>query len=137
MDTRIVYTTMAADMFHRGHLEFLKTCKKLGGTLVVGLHPDWVIEDYKGKKPVIPYVDRKAVLESCRYVDMVIEAVDWNVPKDAEIVVHADQWVPEYNRRKDQTLLIIPRYKGESTSKIKERLHDTCKCRGRCNRKTS
>lgn len=31
---------MAGDLFHRGHLEFIKQAKKLGDFLIIGLHPD-------------------------------------------------------------------------------------------------
>ena len=71
-----VYTGGTFDLFHVGHLNLLKRCREiagLSGQVIVSLNTDEFIEKYKGKKPLINYEDRKAILESCRYVDSVIE----------------------------------------------------------------
>jgi len=38
---------MVGDLFHRGHLEFIKKAKKLGDFLIIGLHPDDIVKRYK------------------------------------------------------------------------------------------
>lgn len=67
-----IYTGGTFDLFHSGHVNFLRRCSELGSVTVV-LNTDEFIESYKGKLPIISYEDRKAVLESCRYVTEVIE----------------------------------------------------------------
>lgn len=71
----IVYTGGTFDLFHSGHVNLLKRCREIAGTdgvVVVSLNTDEFIYDYKKKYPVCSYDERKAVLESCRYVDKVI-----------------------------------------------------------------
>ena len=64
---RIVYATMVGDLFHRGHLEFIKQAKKLGDFLIIGLHPDDIAKRYK-REPVVCFEDRKRIitLKGCR-----------------------------------------------------------------------
>jgi glycerol-3-phosphate cytidylyltransferase len=71
-----VYTGGTFDLFHVGHLNLLKRCHQLAGLtgqVVVSLNTDEFIYKYKNKYPVIPYEDRKTILESCKYVHSVIE----------------------------------------------------------------
>ena len=76
----IGYTAGVYDMFHIGHLNVLKNAKAQCDYLIVGVSTDEVVEKNKHKKPIIPFVERKAIVESIRYVDKVIaqEAYDIN-----------------------------------------------------------
>ena len=67
----VVYTGGTFDLFHAGHVQFLKRCSELG-SVVVSLNTDEFIQEYKGKPPVLSYADRRDVLLACRYVDEVI-----------------------------------------------------------------
>lgn len=79
-DKKIVYATMAGDLFHRGHLELIKKAKKLGDFLIIGLHPDDIVKRYK-RKPLVPFKDRKKIIESIREVDKVVEdCMDFRKP---------------------------------------------------------
>lgn len=69
----ILYTGGTFDLFHSGHVNFLKRCKEIATTVVVSLNTDSFIKEYKGESPVISYKDRVTILESCRYVDNVVE----------------------------------------------------------------
>ena len=65
-------------MFHSGHVNFLKQCKRIAGAngkVVVSLNTDEFIGVYKDLEPVCNYEERRACLESCRYVDLVVENV--------------------------------------------------------------
>jgi glycerol-3-phosphate cytidylyltransferase len=66
-----VYTGGTFDLFHAGHVNFLKRCSDLG-SVTVALNTDEFIDEYKGKPPVLSYADRRDVLLACRYVDYVI-----------------------------------------------------------------
>lgn len=64
---------MVADLFHYGHITFLKNIKnKYKCNIIVGLHTDEDVMKYK-REPIMTYNERKIVLESCKYVDNVIE----------------------------------------------------------------
>ena len=67
-----VYTGGTFDLFHAGHVEFLKSCAMLG-PVTVALNTDEFIETYKGKPPVMSYDERKTVLEACVFVSAVVE----------------------------------------------------------------
>lgn len=71
----ITYGTF--DLFHIGHLNILKKARSQGDYLIVCLSTDEFNEKAKSKKTVISYEDRKAILESIRYVDLVIPEVSW------------------------------------------------------------
>ena len=43
---------MVADLFHYGHVNFLKQCSELGDCLIVGIHSDKDVESYK-RKPIL------------------------------------------------------------------------------------
>ena len=72
----IGYTTGVFDMFHIGHLNILRRAKEYCDYLIVGVSTDELCESYKHKKPIIPYEERKAIVEAIRYVDEVVPQVD-------------------------------------------------------------
>ena len=59
-------------MFHIGHLKLLKAAKALGDILIVGVNTDELVKEYKGHYPLLCWEDRAAVVEACRFVDLVI-----------------------------------------------------------------
>ncbi len=69
---KIGYTTGVFDMFHIGHLNILKGAKGQCEHLIVGVSTDENVQRYKKKTPVIPYEQRKAIVEAIRYVDEVV-----------------------------------------------------------------
>jgi len=68
----IGYTTGVFDLFHVGHLNILKRAKEMCNYLIVGVSTDELVESYKNKTPVIPYEERRAIVEAIRYVDEVV-----------------------------------------------------------------
>lgn len=69
---KIGYTTGVFDMFHIGHLNILRRAKEQCDHLIVGVSTDEVVQLYKHKTPVIPFSERKAIIEAIRYVDEVV-----------------------------------------------------------------
>lgn len=69
---KVGYTTGVFDMFHIGHLNILKRAKAMCDYLIVGVSTDEVVQEYKHKKPVIPFEDRLAIVEAIKYVDKAI-----------------------------------------------------------------
>jgi FAD synthetase len=60
------------DLLHYGHIRFLEEAKKSGGSdsrLVVIIARDETVKSLKGRGPVIPEDQRRAVVEALRVVD--------------------------------------------------------------------
>jgi glycerol-3-phosphate cytidylyltransferase len=99
---RTILTYGTFDLFHPGHVALLRRAKELGTRLVVGLSTD-EFNAVKGKKSVMSYEDRKTVLESCRYVDLVIPECHWNQKPDdairheADVFVMGGDWVGKFD----------------------------------------
>lgn len=73
MKNKIVgYTTGVFDMFHIGHLNILKKAKEQCDYLIVGVSTDELVQNYKNKTPIIPFNERKSIIESIKYVDKVV-----------------------------------------------------------------
>ena len=62
-------------MFHVGHLNILKKSKELCDYLLVGVTVDELVS-YKNKSSIINFEDRKAIIESIKYVDEVTAQSD-------------------------------------------------------------
>lgn len=137
---RILYTGGTFDLFHAGHVNFLKHCKKISDKVIVSLNSDDFIERYKGKKPIISYDDRRSVLMSCKYVDDVIENKNGEDSKptilsvNPSFIVIGDDWAKkDYYKQmnftqdwldeNDITLIYIPYKNGISSSEIKEKIN--------------
>lgn len=67
-----IYTRMVADLFHPGHVNFLRTARALGTHLTVCVVSDQRVLENKGKRPVMTQAERVAVVSACQYVDEVI-----------------------------------------------------------------
>jgi cytidyltransferase-like protein len=70
----IVYVDGIFDMFHVGHVEFLKRALEVGGDgaqLLVGVISD---EDASWKrKPIMSHPERAAVVRACKYATTVVD----------------------------------------------------------------
>jgi len=65
---KIVITYETFDIFHIGHLNLLKRLKNMGDKLIVGISTD-EFNNLKNKKNLIPYEQRKAIVEAIKYVN--------------------------------------------------------------------
>ena len=79
--TKTIWTNGCFDILHRGHIELFKYAKSLGSYLVVGIDEDERVKQSKGdSRPINTTNDRKAVLESIKYIDEVV-----TFSKDSEL----------------------------------------------------
>ncbi len=66
------YTTGVFDLFHIGHLNLLQNAKSNCDRLIVGVSTDELVESYKHKKPIIPFVERTEIVSALKCVDEVV-----------------------------------------------------------------
>ncbi|XP_018325292.1 ethanolamine-phosphate cytidylyltransferase [Agrilus planipennis] len=99
-DDKIVYTAGAFDLFHVGHLDFLEKTRSLGDYLIVGLHTDPVVNQYKGSNfPIMNLHERVLSVLACKYVSEVVIGAPYTVTKDlmdhfkVDVVVHGKTFV--------------------------------------------
>ena len=81
------YTAGVYDMFHIGHLNVLKNAKALCDYLIVAVSTDELVQEYKHKTPIIPFENRRAIVEAIKYVDKVVPQVNMD-KKQAAIDNH-------------------------------------------------
>jgi len=128
---KTVYVIGVFDLFHRGHVEFLKQAKSLGDKLIIAVNGDEMVSEYK-RKPLMPEQDRLEIIKTCKYVDdaFVIKEYD-NKPYiekyNVDVIVHGSDWernsyldqicvTEEYLKEKNVEVVFIPYTSGVSTS---------------------
>ena len=94
---KIGYTTGVFDLFHIGHLNILRRAKEQCDYLIVGVSTDELVESYKNKKPIIPYEERRSIVEAIRYVDEVVPQTSLDKCEALErigfdILFHGSDW---------------------------------------------
>ena len=127
---KVVITYGTFDLFHVGHLNILKRAKELGDYLIVAVSSD-AFNAGKGKTAYHSQEDRKAILESVRYVDEVIFEDSWDQKvKDVQehhvdVFVMGDDWKGKFDHLEDLGVEVVYLSRTEeiSTSKIKKDLN--------------
>jgi cytidyltransferase-like protein len=95
-----VYVDMVGDLFHAGHVSFLRAARSHGDWLVVGVLSDETVASYK-RRPIMSLAERVAVIGSCRYVDELVEDAPYRLTDefltehDITTVVHGDDMSPD------------------------------------------
>ena len=127
---RRVLTYGTFDLLHYGHVRLLRRAAALGDYLVVALSSD-EFNAGKGKKSFYPYEVRREMLESIRYVDLVIPENSWEQKLDdvrdydIDVVVMGADWAGsdrfEYLKEHCE-LVYLDRTPGISTTQVKQHL---------------
>ncbi len=68
----IGYTTGVYDMLHIGHLRLLQRAKSECDQLIVGVTTDELSVEAKGKRPVVPFQERRQMVSALRCVDLTV-----------------------------------------------------------------
>lgn len=120
----ITYGTF--DLLHYGHINLLRRAKDLGDYLIVALSSDEFNLNSKNKKCYFSYQKRKEMLESIRYVDLVIQENDWEQKKSdiqefkIDVFVMGDDWKGKFDFLNEYCEVVyLPRTPEISTTKIK------------------
>lgn len=119
----ITYGTF--DLLHYGHINLLKRAKALGDYLIVGLSTN-EFNETKGKNCYFSYEERKKLLESLRYVDLVIPEENWEQKIEdikefkVDVFVIGDDWKGQFDfLNKYCEVVYLSRTPEISTTKIK------------------
>lgn len=123
-----VLTYGTFDLLHVGHLNLLERLRKLGDCLIVGVSTDEFNAD-KGKRTVIPYVDRARLVGALACVDLVLPEERWeqkaeDVAKyDVDVFGMGADWTGRFDELKEYCdVVYLPRTESISSSQIKTML---------------
>jgi len=123
MKTIITYGTF--DLFHVGHLNLLRRLRDLGDRLIVGVSTD-EFNSCKGKRSIIGFSDRAAVVSAVRYVDIVIPECSWDQKLEdikkysVDVLGMGDDWKGRFDSYRDQCEVVyLERTWGISSSSVR------------------
>jgi len=137
-----VYTGGTFDLFHAGHVKFLRRCKEISGIagkVTVALNTDEFIYNYKKVKPILSYEERFEVLSACKLVDVVVSNIGDADSKPAieecnpDVIAIGSDWArrdyykqmqfdQDWLDERNISLIYIPYTKGISSSLIKQKI---------------
>ena len=135
--SRVVYTPGVWDLLHIGHLNIIKKARSYGDRLVVGVCSDEITKATKECLPAIREAHRAELVASIRYVDeaYVYSNLDQSVQLtkfDVSVFVIGEEFgsqgikehalALDYCKRNDVEVIRVARFKGISTTLIKENL---------------
>ncbi len=139
MNEKIVYTYVVGDLLHIGHITYLETAKFYAGEngkLIVGVLTDEATMEKKSK-PIIPFEERLKTIKSLKYVDLAIVQHTYSPLENVkqlkpdiliessshteEAIEDAKKLVASYGGN----VVILPYYKGQSSTSIKEKIRNT------------
>ena len=127
----------AFDYLHWGHIQALRKgkqiAKKINGILIVGVHTDRLYRDYKGVEAIHNFHHRVNSVKELKCVDRVVPQDTFNLLDtikryNVDVYALSDEWVHtkkeefKYMKVKGKKIVIIPRFKETSSTKMKESL---------------
>jgi choline-phosphate cytidylyltransferase len=117
------------DVFHVGHLRLLERARALGATLTVGVSTDALNLSKKGRLPVYPQHDRKAIVAALRCVDEVFDEESLELKGEyirrhrADLLVMGDDWAGRFDGFRDLCAVVyLPRTPSISTTAVIEKI---------------
>ena len=125
----ITYGTF--DLLHYGHIHLLRRAKALGDYLIVALSTDEFNGKEKHKQCYFTYDQRKELVESIRYVDLVIPETCWEQKRTdvhdyhIDVFVMGDDWTGKFDflREEGVEVVYLPRTPEISSTQIRQDLH--------------
>ena len=127
-----IYVCITGDLFHSGHISFLKKARNFGDHLIVGVCSDEDVAAYKWP-PILNLDQRVAIIESCNLVNEVIPSAPPETKEDfiknhqIDLVVatkaYSEADLKKYyeDPLKLEILKLVDYHEGISTSSIVER----------------
>ena len=118
-----VITYGTYDLLHYGHINLLKRARALGDYLIVAISTDEFNKNMKNKICVQTYEERKTILESLRFVDLVIPEENWEQKINdiklykIDIFCMGSDWIGKFDFLKEYCEIVyLPRTEGISTT---------------------
>lgn len=136
MEEKVIgFTAGTFDMFHIGHLNLLKNARSRCDYLIVGVNSDRLVEEYKGKKAVVPLEERMEIIRELRCVDEVIwidslnKEISWH-QKHYHLLFIGDDWKgnPRWKQTEIQMaeygvkVIYLPHTDGTTSTLLREKL---------------
>lgn len=133
---QVGYTDGVFDLFHIGHLNMIEAAKSQCEHLIVGVHGDDVVEEYKHRRPIINENDRRRIVASIKGVDRAVvnrfrdKMKLWEL-YHFNVIFIGDDWKGTERWNNFEKILneinidvvYVPYTKGISTTEIREKLH--------------
>jgi glycerol-3-phosphate cytidylyltransferase len=129
---KIVLFQGTFDIINWGHVKCFRKCKTYGDFFIVALNTNQLVKKYKKREPVLPYWQKKFIIESFKYVDLVVPANKFSPLEllkkyNVDVFVIGDEWTDtkqeeiEYMKSKGGEVKFTPRFRGViATSIIKQ-----------------
>lgn len=97
MKPRIVLIQGSYDLLNWWHCKSFELCKSFGDYLIVALNSNELLRSYKKREPVLPWEQKKYMIQSNKFVDEVIVATDFSPMKllekhDVDVYVMTKEW---------------------------------------------
>jgi glycerol-3-phosphate cytidylyltransferase len=119
------------DLFHIGHVRLFERIKRRYGFLVVAVSTD-EFNALKGKRSVVPFADRLAMVQACRHVDLAIAETCWEQKESdvlrygADAFVMGSDWQGRFDFLKPLCEVVyLPRTEGVSSTELKQAVRST------------
>jgi len=133
---KIGYLGGCWDLFHIGHLNYIRTAKSLCDFLIVDVTPDEIVFKQKNKMPIIRENDRLEVVRAIKYVDRAelsdedrdqgaLKKYGYNVLFLSEDHKGKEYYnkLEEEMRRLGVEVIYLPYTQGISSTQIRAQLH--------------
>lgn len=130
-----VWVNGCFDILHPGHIELFKVAKSLGDILIVGVDEDQKVKKDKGvERPINSLFFRKTMLESIRYIDIVLPFGSRNELENLielyspDILLVGSDWKngDVVGRQYAKEVRFFNRIGNYSTSNLIEKINEIC-----------
>ncbi|MEJ2703123.1 MAG: bifunctional heptose 7-phosphate kinase/heptose 1-phosphate adenyltransferase [Sedimentisphaerales bacterium] len=135
----IVFTNGCFDVLHRGHLEYLRFCRRQGDVVVLGLNSDRSVKMIKGpSRPINNQDDRAALLAAMEMIDYVTffdepDPLSLIEKVRPDVLIKGEDWAVkgvvgrEFVESYDGKVILAPLVEGRSSTLTIEKMNSKAK----------
>lgn len=117
VNERTVYMCFSTEYIHSGHVAIINKARRLG-RLFIGILSDEAVASFK-RYPLIPYEERKALVENIAGVERVVEQKTLSYAENLrelkpDYVVHGDDWKEGFQKPiRQEVCEVLAKYGGK------------------------